>query len=214
MDTITGLVVSGKKFAGKDTLLEHLRAVIADYYVVRHKWADSLRRDIIKMLAAVGITVTMEELETPGLKEKYTALLQWYGTDLRRAKDPDYWVSRGIIEMLSKNYVVRGQGDLPVMADPFWVNTDTRFPNEVLLPRRHGFLSVRLNVGREEQYLRALVLGQEFNERLRLHSSELALDDFGGFDLVVDANRDPREIHADVDRFLIERGIRLWGVVQ
>lgn len=201
---IPGIVLSGKKFSGKDSVFNYIRTSLAGRPVAHHKWATALREDAIRMMAAVGVQVTVEDLLDRERKEPFVGLLQWYGTDFRRNQDPDYWVIRGMheIEATNEGYNVRWPGAAPL----FWVNTDTRFPNEVLIPKQHGFVAVRLEVSPELQYQRAKALGLSFNELLRRHVSETALDGFDGFDITVDANQPLPNMLADIEGVLLAYG--------
>lgn len=56
---------------------------------------------------------------------KQRTLLQWWGTDYRRAVDPDYWINK-LAERLAK--------DKPEIA----LITDMRFPNEMAFVQEYG----------------------------------------------------------------------------
>lgn len=108
---ITGLAGAGKDYIA-DKMIEELEV---EHFV----WAD-------KVPWALGVRKEIEEVlrtNVDALYEKPTSyevrrLLQWWGTDFRRAQDPDYWVKKGI-EAAEERY-----------ADVI-LFTDTRFPNEV-----------------------------------------------------------------------------------
>lgn len=53
-------------------------------------------------------------------------ILQWWGTEYRRAQDPDYWIKR------AQEFVfgVRAAFPYPEMAPQYFVNTSARFENE------------------------------------------------------------------------------------
>lgn len=101
-------------------------------------------------------------------------LLQFWGTNVRRAQDSDYWVKLALIPVIS--HLAEGRH--------VYV-TDARFPNEVDGARRLGFHVVRLDITRETQ--RARLMGRDgLTEEQYLeatsHPSETALDDFPRFD--------------------------------
>jgi hypothetical protein len=198
---IPGVVISGKKFAGKDELFLHFERVV-DRMTVLHRWATSLRMDCVEMMAAVGVSITFNDLVDRGKKEMFVGLLQWYGTDFRRREDPDYWVHRGMQEIDKWRQIPRYQ-------DAFVVNTDTRFSNEVLIPKQKGFISIRLEVSPENQRQRAACLGLELTEAHRLHSSELALDKFTQFDAVIDTNCPIEEVWRNADEVLRRYGMEI-----
>lgn len=108
-------------------------------------------------------------------REIRLALQEW-GTDVRRARDPEYWVKqamRNVVELLAEQR-------------PVYV-TDARFPNEVAAARNLGFLAVRLEV---ELPVRAARLkardGLDIDPAAENHPSEKELETYDGFDLWVD----------------------------
>ena len=103
------------------------------------------------------------------------AVLQYWGTQVRRAQDDNYWVKRALGQVL------------PAIAEGRSVYfTDLRFPNEVEYPRRLGFLTVRITVTAEVQAQRLYARdGLAPNPETMNHQSETALDSYDGFDLVV-----------------------------
>lgn len=110
----------------------------------------------------VGLTTKREKA---GLPRAMTVreLLQWYGTDVVRAKDKDYWVKA------MKTAFQTMQGKIPgVIVD------DVRFANEASLIKISGGLLVRL-----EAYP-----GYAMPPEIAGHASETALDGYKRFDLV------------------------------
>lgn len=105
-------------------------------------------------------------------------VLQYWGTEVRRAQDPDYWVKRALPPALA------------AMAEGRSVyGTDARYLNEVLGGRGVGFTLARLDITRETQRQRLLARdGVEPDIATLYHTSETALDDWDGFDLRVDNN--------------------------
>lgn len=104
--------------------------------------------------------------------------LQLYGTEFRRAQDPDYWV-RIAVRRAAK----------AIDANQFPYFTDARFPNEVKGLSGIGGLTIRLDVNPEEQARRL----RERDGRLPRpdelsHSSETSLDDYTGFDIRVETD--------------------------
>lgn len=91
--------------------------------------------------------------------EKGRQLLQYVGTDLVRAKYPNYWVDATLnaILILKETY-------------DFFLIPDTRFPNEITLMREHYMLASVLVV--RPNHVNKLTPKQ------RLHASETALDNF------------------------------------
>lgn len=77
--------------------------------------------------AAVGSLLSMADQEDDQLQLSYRQLLQWWGTDYRRAQQRDYWLKR----MAEKI-------DGPTVID------DCRFPNEAEFVRQRGGLLLRI----------------------------------------------------------------------
>ena len=97
----------------------------------------------------------------------YTQILQWYGTDVARKSDPDTWI---------KALEARLRLEVPSVA----VITDVRFPNEAAYVKEKGGYMVnviRLNKD-GSQFLDA---GRDPN-----HPSEVALDDYEGYDFTIE----------------------------
>ena len=116
--------------------------------------------------------------------------LQLYGTEFRRAQDPDYWVkiaARRAQELID-------EGKFPYI-------TDARFPNEVLGLSAIGGLSVRLDVDPDEQARRLrqrdgrVPSFEELN-----HPSETALDDYDDFDIRVESDGVQHTLDQIMDR--------------
>ena len=105
-------------------------------------------------------------------------ILQFYGTDVRRADDPQYWVKLGLGKMLT---------DL-ASGHSVYV-TDARFPNEVSWPRTASAHVVRLRVTGQTQIERLTDRDGVAPDRSMLeHVSETALDDYTFFDAVIDCD--------------------------
>lgn len=89
---------------------------------------------------------------------KHPKLLQWWGTDYRRAQDPDYWVNK-LFENIPANL------DIALV-------TDVRFPNEAQgIKQRGGYC---INVTRLLEDGTPYVSG----DRSADHPSEIALDGY------------------------------------
>lgn len=108
-------------------------------------------------------------------------VLQYWGTDIRRSQDENYWVKiaiRSIIEKLAAGKSVFA--------------TDARFENEIDSLTSLGAFTVRLKVSPEVQAAR--IIGRDGikpTEEALTHISELALDDYeakGLFSVVVDTD--------------------------
>lgn len=82
------------------------------------------KRFVDLMLAGKSDVVSAVALLEAALSPRQ--VLQWWGTEYRRAQDPDYWVKQ------AQDFVfgVRGLFRYPEMAPQHFVNTSVRFPNE------------------------------------------------------------------------------------
>lgn len=102
--------------------------------------------------------------------------LQVYGTQYKRAKDPDHWVKKAVKAV---------EEAMSAGVTPYF--TDARFPNEVDALKELGGAAVRLNVSAEGQERRLLLRdGRAPNREELEHVSETALDDYEDFDVVVE----------------------------
>ncbi len=121
--------LAGQAGAGKDSTYEYIRDThlqLVKQVVVRVAFADGVKEDIEDAL----------EVETSVLWDKpypdeIRQLLQWWGTELRRAQDPMYWVNKGMAE-------AKLQADSEAIH--LVVITDVRFGNEAEIIREAGGL--------------------------------------------------------------------------
>lgn len=104
------------------------------------------------------------------------AALQYWGTDVRRHQDPDYWVRK----LMTSVYRAVDAGQSVYV-------TDIRFPNEADAAAAAGFRLVRLNVSTDTQLRRLSARdGITVGVDTLNHASERALDGYDRYDLVVD----------------------------
>jgi len=108
-------------------------------------------------------------------------VLQFWGTDVRRRQDEDYWVKQTMHAMIAQ--LANGHSVFL---------TDARFENEVDAIKRVGGYSVRLKVSREVQIARIKNRdGIDPSLAALDHESEKALDDYeteGKFSVIVDTD--------------------------
>lgn len=144
--------LTGRIASGKDYLFSQLWA--RDSSFERVSFADTLRHEIEETL---GLSYSIEK----PYSELERRLQQWWGTDYRRAQDPDYWV-RQTVETKAIPYVEAGLS--PVF-------TDVRFPNEAFAVLEHGGIIVRVTAPTE-------VREKRNGGPLPDHGSETAMDDY------------------------------------
>lgn len=101
-----------------------------------------------------------------GMTEKDASLLQALGTDVGRRNDPDKWVRTLYWKLKDRS---------PKLV----VIPDVRFPNEIEMVKQMGGLAVEINRMNED--------GSQFisDDRPADHPSEISLDDYTEWDLLV-----------------------------
>jgi len=129
MITLIGIV--GYKKSGKDTLCNLLLEDWQNITPKRFAFADPLKKDI-----ADWLKITVEDINRN--KELFRPILQWYGTEYRRAQDEQYWVKRTVETILRS---------CPLQENTLAIITDVRFHNEAEMIRDCGGLLVRIDRG-------------------------------------------------------------------
>lgn len=106
------------------------------------------------------------------------ALLQYLGTDVRRSRDQEYWVNKWKAEV--KDLLDKGTNVF---------TTDCRFPNEVTAAQEAGLTVIRLTADVETQKARIRKRDSiDVSDEALSHASETGLDDFNGFDMMIDGS--------------------------
>lgn len=115
------LGLSGKAGAGKDFVCDRLIiALKGKKKVSRVAFADELRYELETILTDGAAHAYLPALWEKPYPEPIRWLLQHYGTEYRRAQDPDYWVKKAI--STAQRHIFNGS-DLVIF-------TDVRFGNE------------------------------------------------------------------------------------
>lgn len=144
------ICISGHAQHGKDTSAQMIRKILWGYgkRVLIIHYAD-----LLKFMCKQLFSWNGEK------DERGRTLLQYVGTDVIRAKRPEYWVE----------YVT----DVLTMFDNEWdyvLIPDCRFPNEIDFLRSKGFDVIHARVDRPN-------FDNGLTEEQRNHLSEIALDD-------------------------------------
>jgi len=126
--------ICGSKQHGKDTVAELLMHEFEDHklWPIRRAMADPLKEEVAHYLSPImGIDEVelLRQMNTTGEKERFRLIMQWWGSEFRRADDSYYWIKK-MVEWL-KNYTY--PKDNMVIMIP-----DTRFINELRFVQAQG----------------------------------------------------------------------------
>lgn len=201
------LTISGKIGAGKDTVAPRVVELLNFKHSVHESFAGPLRQEVNQVIDCIkraasfdeAMSLVEEELNSVNHFEVVEALykdvktgkvktafdrtsssrraLQWWGTEVRRSIDTDYWVKKAMKSSIEK-----------LAAGTSIYVTDSRFPNEAASITQIGGLLVRLLVSPEEQRRRIVSRdGIEPNEAAVSHISETSMDDYD-FENIIDTD--------------------------
>jgi hypothetical protein len=180
--TMNWVGLTGKMGAGKDFTLTALREM--DIRFVRVSFADALRAEMTVKLNPTDPFL----FYTKPYSEEVRRLLQWWGTDLRRADDPDYWVKKTEQFGLKQAKLER------------WpVFTDVRFPNEADMIKRNGGIIVRVLAPIEVRTERLGTIPPN-------HASETAMDDYP-VDMHITSTEENSAYEGQLQRIIVEATI-------
>lgn len=129
------------------------------------------------------IMYTIQDM-TGQARHKDASLLQYLGTQYGRSKDEDMWVKTCFSEVVK---IIAENPDTNIFI------SDLRFPNEAYHLKNAGFKSYKVfrtienrgNIGRDPN-----------------HSSEIALDDYNGWDYCLDNNGTLEELFLKLESTL------------
>jgi len=130
-------------------------SLIADWAIEVRSFALPLKGLANQLLCIPGHIHPDKNQFFPKWGMTYGQFLQWFGTDVVRAKNPDAWVDMAIESAID---------------DPCCIFDDVRFPNEANAIRSRGGVVIKL-VG-DPSGIRAA------STRDRNHESETAMDDY------------------------------------
>lgn len=141
--------------------------------------------------------VTAELLyRNPADKPLVREVLKFWGNDVRRAQNPDYWVDMAAV--YAKEQVGSGVS---------CIIPDVRRQNEAGFINDSGGLLVRLNVSEKEQRRRLLSRDNKLSDRSAFtHITETDLDDYDRFDVILDTdNIGPEEVADSIMHEIAEK---------
>lgn len=211
--------VSGKKGSGKNLVA----TIITDLTYDQAHWEVKSFADKLKYITCSLIGCTREQLEDREFKEKELEEEWWYvkldnklisiqeyidyikGTTYSfNEKDIIKLTPRKLLQLLGTEcgrQIIHPNIWINALfadynASSKWIISDTRFPNEIESIKKHNGLTIRIN---RDSVLRT---GKVFDTDN--HESETALDDYQGFDYVIDNNGTIEELKEVVKDILIK----------
>lgn len=179
MKKLPHLAITGKKRAGKD-------AVVA-YLVQKHGYT--------RVALADGIRKLDSELsgEAAGpIKNNWR--LQELGRFMRELYGRDFWIHQTLQNIREK---IQENPEITLAI------SDMRFPWEAEKYREEGFVLIRVNASEDTRIRRMKALGEEVNEKILNHESEMHVDSLK-VDYEIDNNGTESELFAQIDRIVQE----------
>lgn len=143
------ILISGKARHGKDTVATYIKEALEAY---GNKVLITHYADLVKYVCTTFFGWNGKK------DESGRHLLQYIGTDVVRANDPDYWV-RFVYEIAR---LFKDEWD-------YMIIPDARFPNEINTFKESEFDTVHIRVVRDN-------FDDGMTEKQRSHASETALD--------------------------------------
>jgi hypothetical protein len=218
--TAGGILMSGRQGAGKDTVAPLVLEACGITDAVQCRVSDAIKDEMDVILEAITCqpldTAVANVVSAVDLREDHAAqlvrilwdatrvanhgltgrtrtpevrlALQYHGHEARIDTHPDYWVKACY------------QRVLPLLAEGRIVYlTDGRFPREIEMARSIGLFTVRLYVSREAQFARIRGRDGHDPDLASLdHPGETLLDDYEGFNLVIDNSGDLDPVVAEI----------------
>lgn len=206
---LRGVILSGPMYSGKDTVGAFIIDKVVNRWGTRFAWADPLKREVADIIEqATGRTYSINMVNKNKVQLR-PLLCAW--ADYRRNQDPDYWVK--IAENMMQEYEDgwrKAECEPPIL----WINTDTRYPNELSLTDS-GFICIRLTVSREKQEERMLSRDGKLDTRVLdfPHESELLLKYLDNLDFMpnntyrVDSDRPLKDVCKHVEAILAQHQV-------
>ncbi|MEW9673998.1 hypothetical protein [Ammoniphilus sp. 3BR4] len=177
MKELPHFAITGKKRAGKD--------VVVAYLVQKHGYT--------RVALADGIRKLDSELsgEAAGsIKNNWR--LQELGRVMRELYGRDFWIRQTIQNMREK---------LQENPEITFAVSDMRFPLEAETYREEGFVLIRINASEDTRIRRMKALGEEVNEKILNHETEMHVDSLK-VDYEIDNNGSEEALFAQIDRMV------------
>lgn len=222
------ITISGKAGVGKNYIADKLKQTLDNSdldatTVDIVAYADALRRELtllehevrehnLSFIAAeheLPLSVMEEFTKIIGDKEidfsnhkdpRYRHVLQWFGTDIMRSKDPDYWVKelcKYVVYNLNESYNYNAESNETKYATRIIIIPDARFSNEILALEHYmeryvgfsgvfeGVLAYSLKDSADHIKAKEAKRGSTpLTKEEQKHASETSLDNFTGFNKV------------------------------
>ena len=175
--------------SGKDTVADYL---IENYDYTRFGFAQALKEEVAR-----GVGCTPEELNEEPLRSEVRPVLQVWGTEFRRAQDPDYWI-RQADQKISRHQNLHYPRPI--------VFNDVRFQNEIDMLRQCGFIIIKIDMTVED-----VLIYQEAHGEARAvtmarleHASEREWQESVADVLIPSKRGDIQELYDAIERVLEE----------
>lgn len=142
------ITVSGQINSGKDSLYEIVKESFPDIEVNRYAFGDALKVEAAKAMsqyANMPVKDIIAEMHDRNKKTRWRLLLQWWGTELRRFQEDNYWVRQVSEKIYEKLY---NRSSINII-------TDARFSNELSITKNFnsilsGIVSSSIYIKRPE----------------------------------------------------------------
>lgn len=197
---IPAIVIAGKMGYGKD----YVGTLIENNYsnIVKTSFAEALKGEVEHLIHLIRNNFTLEQIaqemnvSKDEIKPVYLAmigfgkvneltvknknstirfLLQYWGTDVRRKHNENYWVQKTIDRILEINQL----GNVALI-------TDGRFPNELKGISELNGIAIKLDISKEKQIKNLLNRdGVLPNKEAFNHPSETSYLNYKDFDLIL-----------------------------
>lgn len=188
---------AAKKRHGKNAAARLFRSIgmPRGYTVIERGFADALKEECARAIAEYHPTKNyvkiLSEMYQDERKEEYRLLMQWWGTNFRRAQNSTYWLDR-MDEWIGANAYNTPNTIICL--------TDVRFPNEV------EFIKNNQRANHFTGHM-VKILRTDLPPETDTHSSETALDGYTNWDATITNTVDPDDLERslgwlkrDVDR--------------